>query len=68
MIEVVEINITDKCNRSCHFCPQSTLGAFSDSVAITHDMSRDTIDAIAKNLKLFDDDFTVSFSGFGSHY
>jgi len=63
----VEVNITDNCNRSCDFCPQSTLSEFDHYATITHEMSRDTIDDVARGLIEYNEanEVIASFAGFG---
>ena len=66
-IDVVEINITDNCTRSCAFCPHATMPEFSHYNTRSHDMSRDTIDSLASALRDFSKTtkFIASFAGFG---
>lgn len=64
-LQTVEINSIDLCNRSCSFCPHSSVETYPNKKL---KMSLDTITAIATQLSEFNYSNRVSFVGFGEPF
>ena len=60
----VEINTTELCNRTCVFCPRHDKNVYPNR---NLNMSLDTAESIAKNLKLDNYKGKISYSGFSEN-
>jgi len=61
VFSLIEINITDKCNRKCEFCPRNNPKLYSNS---DYEMSIETYKKIMKDLKKLKYKGTILFSAF----